>query len=225
MNHSNWQRRGFTVWQVVIVLGILALLAAVLFPIFFVRGHPPNRRASCLTNLKQIMLGVKQYVQDYDGKYPLVVSGPRNSSGKAGDYSAFGWADAIYPYVKSTQIFQCPSEETAPTTVDALQPQYTDYWFNARASGVSEKQVWEPAQILLLGDGNDGTDLTNARYHLMSIPAKWRGDVKSPLYRHTETANFAFADGHVKSLKGSEWKNGLDFNGGTKATFRLKAAK
>lgn len=221
MNHSRWPRRGFTFWEVVIVVGILAFLAAVLFPVLG-RGEPINRRASCTTNLKQIMLGVQQYVQDYNGKYPRVALGVSSSWGKESDYSAFGWADAIYPYLKSTRIFQCPSEETNSTTVEALQPQYTDYWFNARASGITQEQIFYLSQTILLGDGNDGTDATDARYHLMSIPAKWRGDIKSPLYRHSETANFAFADGHVKSLKGSDWKNGLDFGGQTTATFRLK---
>lgn len=224
MNHSRLQRRGFTFWEVVIVVGILAFLAAVLFPIF---GRSRRNRDHCQSNLKQIGLGMAQYVVDYDGKYPRVASGAKANSRKGADLSAFGWADALYPYTKSTQLFQCPIEKTNSTKNEAAQSEYTDYWFNARASGVNEKYFSEPAQIILMGDGNDGTDATNARYHLMSIPVKWRSDEKSPLYRHRDEggANFAFADGHVKWLKGSDWKNGLDFGGNTKATFRLKPAK
>lgn len=225
MNYSHRQRRGFTFWEVVIVVGILAFLAAILFPILSGRRDPSHRNI-CPSNLKQISLGVMQYVQDYDGKYPRVELGPKANSGKDKDPSGFGWADSLQPYLKSTQIFQCSSEKAAPGKKNPLQPQYTDYWFNARASGISEKQVSEPSQTILFGDGNDGTDATNARYHLKSIPVQWRGDEHSPLYRHTDgAANFAFGDGHVKRLKGSDWKNGLNFSGDTKATFRLKPTK
>ncbi|MBW3636562.1 MAG: DUF1559 domain-containing protein [Armatimonadetes bacterium] len=227
MNDSRLQRRGFTFWQVVLLLGTVGLLAAILFPIFG-RSRNPGKRSSCQSNLKQISLGIKQYIQDYDARFPVIASGARANSGKVGDLSAFGWADAIQPYLKSTQIYQCFEESNGsnasyPNKADPTKTQYTDYWFNARLSHVRERQILEPAQTILLGDGNDGSDVTNARYHLMSIPEKWRGDENSPLYRHREGANFAFADGHVKGFPARSWKNSVSHHRG--ATFLLGSGK
>ncbi len=222
MKRSNGQHRGSAFWEAVFVLAVLGVVVAVLLPVFK-RGREPHRNY-CQSNLKQIMLGMRQYVQDYDEKYPLVASGTKANSGKPKDLSAFGWADALQPYLKSTQIFQCSSQKNAPAKGEPAQLQYTDYWFNAGLSGVEEKKVDEVATTITLGDGNDGADSTDARYHLMSIPQKWRDGKSSPLYRHQDAggANFAFADGHVKWLQGRDWKSDLDFGGNTRATFRLK---
>ncbi len=190
---------------------------AILIPTGGGRAKQNARRSACQSNLKKIMLGVKQYIQDYDEKYPCAVSGGSGNSGKTTDYSAFGWADALQPYLKSTQILQCPSEEKpADRFLDPLQLQYTDYWFNFRASNADERQFFEPMRTVTLGDG----DSDNARYHLAQIPQNWRGNAKSPLYRHLDGANYAFADGHVKWFRWSHWKTELDMDNGP--TFRLK---
>lgn len=195
--------------EALVLLLVLMIGVAIFFPSRC--GSRENaRRSSCQWNLKQIMLSVRQYVQDYDERYPLVATSK----------PSFGWADAIQPYVKSTQIFQCPNEKTASDS-DPSQLQYTDYWFNARMAGKSEGQLHDSGQTISLGDG----DSNNARYHLLSIPAKWRQDEKSPLYRHLDGANFAFADGHVRWFKADKWKDGLDFKGRGGPSFRLKPLK
>ena len=208
MNYSTLRRRGLAFWEVVLVLGMLGLLAAIFFPVF--ERRPDGNKRGCPLNLKQIMLGVRQYVQDYDERFPLVASGAKPNSGKAGDFSAFGWADALQLYLKSTQWFQCPSKINGAQSRKAnpTKPQYTDYWFNSRLSRLEDRKILEPAYTINLGDG---TDVTDARYHLMSLPAKWRSDEKSPLYRHLEGANFAFADGHVKWFKASGWDNDISY--------------
>ena len=209
MSIHHLRHRGFVWWEVVAVLGILVVLAALLFPVLGTR-HPPNRRAMCASNLKQIGLGFKQYIQDYDEKFPPVaVNSAAKADKKGWGKSPYGWADALQPYLKSTQIFQCPAEPNSPQT-DPTQHQYTDYWFNARVSRLEESKLDSTALTILMGDGNDGKDATNARYHWLSIPQSWRNDAKSPLGRHLEGANFAFADGHVKWLQASGWKNELD---------------
>jgi len=214
MNHSTLQRRGFTFWQVVLVLASLVILAALLFPLLGrtrENGHYP----SCQSNLKQIMLGVRIYLQDYDEKYPLIALNAKTTQIQTGRSFVFGWADSLQPYLKSTQIFQCPQEKTAPDS-DPTHSGYTDYWFNAKMAGLKEKQLDAEALTIALSDGNSG----DARSHLFAIPNSWRSDSNSPLYRHLNGANYAFGDGHVKWLSPDKWKNELDMQGGP--TLRLK---
>src|SRR5690606_37027528 len=114
------RHQAFTLIELLVVIAIISILAAILFPVF-ARARENARRASCQSNLKQIGLGIMQYTQDYDERFPRAWS-------VYGDTSVLpvGWADAIQPYVKSIQVFQCPSESTAPNSNPASTG-YTDY--------------------------------------------------------------------------------------------------
>ena len=96
----------FTLIELLVVIAIIAILAAILFPVF-ARARENARRTSCTSNLKQIGLGLLQYSQDYDEKQPLDYFGINDNSGYGGRYK---WMDAAYPYIKSEQIFDCPSD-------------------------------------------------------------------------------------------------------------------
>jgi len=100
-------RYGFTLIELLVVVAIISLLAAILFPVF-ARARENARRASCTSNLKQIGLGLMQYIQDYDGKWPNRDFGYEAYFNS--DAQHYRWMDAIYPYVKSEQIFDCPSQ-------------------------------------------------------------------------------------------------------------------
>ncbi len=102
-------KRGFTLIELLVVIAIIAILAAILFPVFG-RARENARRTSCLSNLKQMGLGLIQYVQDYDEIMPVswYESGNGGSTGNA-DGKDYIWQDMIFPYVKSTQIYLCPS--------------------------------------------------------------------------------------------------------------------
>lgn len=107
---------GFTLIELLVVIAIIAILAAILFPVFG-RARENARRASCQSNMKQIGLGILQYSQDYDEIMVSATYGGTN--GENGEYgtsvgNGYKWMDAIYPYVKSEQIFTCPSD-TGPT--------------------------------------------------------------------------------------------------------------
>jgi prepilin-type N-terminal cleavage/methylation domain-containing protein/prepilin-type processing-associated H-X9-DG protein len=93
--------RGFTLIELLVVVAIIALLAAMLFPVF-ARAREQARKASCQSNLKQIGLSLMMYVQDYDETYP-----GRSMGYKINDSTQI-WCDVLQPYAKSYQVWVCP---------------------------------------------------------------------------------------------------------------------
>ena len=174
-------KRAFTLVEFVVVVAILLILATILFPVFS-SHHYPNRRAQCQSNLKQIGLGFAQYVQDYNEKFPPVHVA-----------NSIGWADVIQPYVKSTQIFQCPLMQNSVAPL-------TDYYYNRRSARVTLDKFESVAQTILTGEGDDDGPTWVS---FAQMPDSWKTDENSPAWRHLEGANYGFADGHVKWLKPS----------------------
>ena len=220
--HRNQKFSAFTLIELLVVIAIIAILAAILFPVF-ARARENARRASCQSNLKQIGLGIMQYSQDYDEHWlPIRVDPSAPNSYK--DPNIFHWAEIIQPYLKSTQIYKCPS---APFDI-ALNYTYNSGLSTRAAGGLT----WDgrllsavplPAQTPVLIDaigpatnvetswdtygmqrsywfatnnysGGYGWLLSNQTFTL-GVDGRAAAD------RHLETANYLFADGHVKSLK------------------------
>jgi prepilin-type N-terminal cleavage/methylation domain-containing protein/prepilin-type processing-associated H-X9-DG protein len=239
-------KAGFTLIELLVVIAIIAILASILFPVFG-RARENARRSSCQSNLKQIGLGMMQYTQDYDEYFPLSVisltpSGSQTNPPVGG--VPIGWADALQTYLKSTQIYQCPSEAT-PAETDPNKTGYTDYYINKNA-GTGDQPlpaINNPTLSILIGEGGSPTAgspnlHSNARYRsngcnaggdpIGTVPYLDRTQGTCPVaigfsfnlagggIRHFDGANYAFADGHVKWLRNRDNNNSnIIYHGGT----------
>jgi len=149
---SNRASRAFTLIELLVVIAIIAILASILFPVF-ARARENARRASCMSNLKQIGLGLMQYIQDYDGKWPNRCFGYGcYEAGYSYPYNAgrYKWMDAIYPYINSEQVFDCPSDRLPyrnaadNATIRPYRYNYGKYYFGSY--GANTMYVGYPGQ-------------------------------------------------------------------------------
>src|SRR4051812_10286125 len=106
------RRRGFTLIELLVVIAIIAILAAILFPVF-AQAREKARAATCLSNMKQLSLGIHMYAQDYDEAMPYNYAYDGEITGGACAQKAPAvlrwWHDFVKPYVKNTQVYICPS--------------------------------------------------------------------------------------------------------------------
>src|ERR1044071_4712638 len=106
------QRRGFTLIELLVVIAIIAILAAILFPVF-AQAREAARKTSCLSNMKQIGTSIMMYTQDYDETYPInnrsyPLAYYKSGGGQSGDYHN-SWAKHLQPYLKNNKVFYCAS--------------------------------------------------------------------------------------------------------------------
>ena len=141
-------RRGFTLIELLVVIAIIAILAAILFPVF-ARAREKARQASCQSNLKQLMLAVIMYKQDYDERNVYDRMGTTNAPSPTGPYaSTYGgtlyfWKDIVHPYIKNDQLWICPSDGSHGTTCCVTPPR--SYQPNTEMVGVADPGVQDPA--------------------------------------------------------------------------------
>jgi prepilin-type N-terminal cleavage/methylation domain-containing protein/prepilin-type processing-associated H-X9-DG protein len=192
-------RQAFTLVEILVVVAIICILAALLFPVFG-RARENARRTSCQSNLKQLGVGMMQYTQDYDEAFAL---GLTIDSG--GNFLTS--LDIIQPYLKNKQVALCASDDS-PADIDltAFGPPYmlttpVSYTVNDKICGMPDiggdapvklSIIKSPTRMPLLWDGwINGLDTS------MGLPLP-NVEVKR---RHFEGANCGFVDGHVKWIK------------------------
>lgn len=159
-------KQGFTLIELLVVIAIIAILAAILFPVF-ARARDRARQAGCLSNAKQIANGMLMYAQDWDESYPTVLSNANSSS----TYKT--WDDAIYPYVKNNQVYICPSSFNGNTRSHMLNA-WVAGWTNYSGTGTrscSMAAINEPANTVLLAEAwVTASKITNRRgNYVMSV--------------------------------------------------------
>ena len=192
MKHS-----GFSRWEL-LASGAVFCVGCTLLPVLAQtidaeRAQENERTKLCMNNLKQVALGLHQYMEDYDDEMPRVAL-----NSQAAPYSkCYGWADATVPYLKTLDFFQCPAQSRKGHD-NPMKAGFTDYWLNTNMSGMSFIDTKAPTSLIMLGDGDGGASNSNARYNLNKLPKSWISTPNSPARRHYDRAFYAFADGHVK---------------------------
>ena len=133
-------KRGFTLIELLVVIAIIAILAAILFPVF-ARAREKARQASCQSNLKQVTLGYLMYAQDYDEWFPGFLTGSTTGT-------RYAWYDVIQPYIKNRQVYICPSSllYLAPNRYTTSQNTATEYY------GMNSAFIKIPAEKYLVAD-------------------------------------------------------------------------
>ncbi len=210
-------RKGFTLIELLVVIAIIAILAAILFPVF-ARAREKARQTSCLSNMKQIGLGVKMYVSDYDSKYPREWYGALPD----GNYATRGlnYREMLLPYIKNDQIWLCPSREGTFYTCHYSGYSWgrgTNSWLgrlHGGSYGLNAGNYGRPAGSRPNGiSGAQESDIDDAAGTVFVIESDclwmnpgftWRPDpfnCDHMEYPHNDGFNAAYCDGHAKWSK------------------------
>jgi prepilin-type N-terminal cleavage/methylation domain-containing protein/prepilin-type processing-associated H-X9-DG protein len=210
-------KRGFTLIELLVVIAIIAILAAILFPVF-ARAREKARQTSCLSNMKQIGVAVNMYVQDYDETYPQKYYGAM-PSGQYAEYG-FNFRELLLPYIKNDQVWQCPSR---PPTLRNCH--YTGYDWGRGSSawlgrlhggsyGLNAGRYGRPpgsrdegvagVKASQIEDVAGTVFVTESDCLFMNPGFTWRDDpfgADHMAYPHNDGFNNTYCDGHAKWLK------------------------
>ncbi len=228
LGRKKYQVHGFTLIELLVVIAIIAILAAILFPVF-ARARENARRSSCQSNLKQQGLAIMQYTQDYDEKFPMVVMADATYPTMPGGIWSGGnwfWPQLAYAYHKSTKVFFCPSssfpvQSGAPENAKEGHYGANVYVLSSALPPVALASVVAPAGTYMLMDSGSITnrqDWTLDAVGPSFIPGTEQfngvmtdandgfsnaanGEAARKDYangRHFKGINVAYVDGHVK---------------------------
>lgn len=193
---SRSRQNGFTLIELLVVIAIIAILASILFPVF-AKAREKARQSTCLSNMKQLGLGIMSYASDYDGSicyWALIGTKPADNKG-------FTWDDQIMPYIKNQQILVCPSNPYNNETNDLSQTgSKRGYALPRYVAGQAQDAPPNPAATLLLlekGAYLPGT-WSDAAAEFPTQAGKGQVFPTDCAYRHNGGNNFLYLDGHAK---------------------------
>jgi len=206
-------KRGFTLIELLVVIAIIAILAAILFPVF-ARAREKARQSSCQSNMKQIGLALQMYAQDFDEILPRLYT---VTPGVSGGY--FHVPELLHPYINNAQIWTCPSERIEGQNFDYgikctygyNQSRFVDrYDFDG---GLPLAEITDVAGTIAF---IDDTNLYAGPYSPevpvgydpnASVANTMNYDGTRAEPRHNEMYNITFVDGHVKSMKQTQYRH------------------
>lgn len=223
--HTERSPRGFTLIELLVVIAIIAILAAILFPVF-ARARERARATACLSNAKQIGLGLMQYMQDFDETYPTHLT-------KLGTTNVC-WMQMVAPYIKNNQVYTCPSRSDIDYTgVYDLSVAYgMNYWMNSwyyplGAPRLKMAAISRPAETVWIAETGNSVNSPGAGYN-QSYPscygavyvrsnAVYGFDVPTASGRLTDRhfggLNVIWGDGHAKWIRRELLENDVHDDG------------
>jgi prepilin-type N-terminal cleavage/methylation domain-containing protein/prepilin-type processing-associated H-X9-DG protein len=207
--HRGQKNCGFTLIELLVVIAIIAILAAILFPVF-AQAREKARSASCLSNNKQVGLASMMYIQDYDETFPAEPwyggnagdGVPVLGSGDPGA-SPFNYKDELAPYIKSQQIWICPTDRPNGTLTTA--PPNMGYHMNGNVitrTGLSQAAIVATSTLFIMRESGLGYVFNRA--YLRPIPTycddvvAYEQGSPNQYMPHMKGYNLTFADGHAK---------------------------
>jgi prepilin-type N-terminal cleavage/methylation domain-containing protein/prepilin-type processing-associated H-X9-DG protein len=223
--------KGFTLIELLVVIAIIAILAAILFPVF-AQAREKARQTACMNNLKQMATAVLQYISDYDEKFPMAVYAPAYGGPNVGANQpcAFTLFDAINPYLKNSDVTRCPSEPNAlylnagfRTVMNNMPtcslPESISYMFNydicppgrtpLGAGSISQGTV-SIAEIPFVAETTINLEADIGLSGSCNLMRRKMSDssITFPIpirARHNEMVQVNYADGHAKAVKGRKY--------------------
>ena len=204
----NTLRPGFTLIELLVVIAIIALLAAVLFPVY-AQARAKARQAVCVSNLHQLGLALFLYAGDYDDKLlpGHLLAAPAPNGGP----SYGGWAGACYPFVRAPALYLCPTDSGSPTMTGGINYSPVTYFYNENLSlisfpeGMPRAALTNAARTVLLAEST-----LSAPPQLAPLQNSLEADsalansflsVAADQNRHQSGRCFLLGDGHVKWLR------------------------
>jgi prepilin-type N-terminal cleavage/methylation domain-containing protein/prepilin-type processing-associated H-X9-DG protein len=219
-------RRAFTLIELLVVIAIIAILAAILFPVF-AQARDKARSVACMSNMKQIGIAEQMYVQDYDEciffRSTTNVDSTRIHTATSGN--PLKWWNMLTPYIKNNQIYKCPSDDpklVADSDSNLVIPR--SYAASAAAESLSLAQVDKPVDTIVITEAwsRDGTGaVINTETWLEAFDGDMAPDPLRPgsmlkyANRHQGGMNCAFFDGHAKWLRPDAILQSRDLTGCT----------
>lgn len=185
-------RKGFTLIELLVVIAIIAILAAILFPVF-AKAREKGRQASCTANTKQLMTAILMYAGDHDEIVPFAGTFPY---GEPQD-DIGPWYKAIGKYIDDTAILKCPSLGTSEI----------GYQYSCRPAGYSLGQFAKPSQTCMLSDGfgasygKSTTTRMPTNNYWWPAPCGRPNQSACPTNRHNGGVLVGYADGHAKWME------------------------
>ena len=216
MQMRSYNRRGFTLIELLVVIAIIAILAAILFPVF-AQAREKARQTSCLSNTKQMALGILMYVQDYDETFPMSVYFLRPPQTPVP--TAFSVYDAIQPYLKNMSIYVCPNATprssgpggatTGFRETNVANGGKASYKLNGIVSSKALAAIPAPAEIIFADEYVFITRASQVRPCLVASGTNAPdgrplfNQFNHPYYMkgHSAGGNILFCDGHAKWKK------------------------